>query len=185
LSLADPIIRPLREDDGVNALSLGSAELKPLKSFLRKQAREYERASVARTYVIVDKQDVDRGGRVWGYASLVASEVHLGADHVPPVSRWPDGYSLPAVKLARMAIDQSLQGRGLGRELMSFMIALVQDHIATRIGCRLFVTDAKPSAVSFYTRMGFTMLDTEANKKSNQPVMFLLLDNKGLAARKQ
>jgi hypothetical protein len=40
LTLADPIIRTLRDDDGLTALSLGSAELRPLKSFLRTHARE-------------------------------------------------------------------------------------------------------------------------------------------------
>lgn len=179
MPLADPIIRPLRDDEGLNALSLGSTELAPLKAFLRKHALQYEVASVARTYVVVDRADAIRGGRVWGYASLVASEVQLGAAQAPTVDRWPDGYSQPAVKLARMAIDRELQGSGLGRELMSWVIALVQDQIATRIGCRLLVTDAKRSAVGFYERVGFTMLDTDANRRSAQPVMFLLLNRGG------
>jgi GNAT superfamily N-acetyltransferase len=176
LPLADPIIRALREDDGLAALSLGSAELRPLKSFLRTHAREYERASVARTYVLVDRSDANMGGRVWGYFSLVASEVQLDARNAPPVSRWPDGYAHPAVKLARMAVDQELQSRGFGRELLLWAISLVESQIATRIGCRLLVTDAKQGAVGFYERMGFTMLDTEANRSSAQPVMFRLLN---------
>ena len=174
----NPIIRALRDDDGLSALSLGSPELRPLKSFLRRHAREYQRASVARTYVVVDRQDMDRGGRVWGYASLVAGEVHLGPSHAPTVNRWPDKYSQPAVKLARMAVDQELQGQGFGQALLSWIVTLIQDHVATRIGCRLLVTDAKRSAIGFYERAGFTMLDTETNRNSHQPVMFLLL-NKG------
>lgn len=178
MPLADPIIRALRDDDGLSALSLGSAELRPLKSFLRQHAREYERASVARTYVVVDQQDMNRGGRVWGYVSLVAGEVQLGSGHAPRVKRWPDQYSQPAVRLVRMALDEELQGQGLGRVLLSWVVTLIQDHVATRIGCRLLVTDAKHSAVGFYERAGFTILETESNRGSGQPVMFLLL-NKG------
>jgi hypothetical protein len=37
LPLADPVIRALRDDDGLAALSLGSDEFRPLKSFLRSQ----------------------------------------------------------------------------------------------------------------------------------------------------
>jgi GNAT superfamily N-acetyltransferase len=118
LPLADPIIRALRDDDGLTALSLGRAELRPLKSFLRTHAREYERASVARTYVLVDQANANKSGRVWGYFSLVASEVQLDARNAPPVSRWPDGYAHTAVKLARMAVVQELQGGGFGQELL-------------------------------------------------------------------
>lgn len=179
MPLVDPIIRALRNDDGLMALSLGKPDLQPLKSFLRKHAREYERESVARTYVVVERANAHRGGRVWGYATLVASEVQLDERHAPRVSRWPDGYALPAVKLARMAVDQELQGRGLGKALLHWIIALVQEQVATRIGCRLLVTDAKRSAIGFYERMGFTMLDTDSNRNSAQPVMFRLLDKGG------
>jgi ribosomal protein S18 acetylase RimI-like enzyme len=94
----------------------------------------------------------------------------------PPVSRWPDDYAQPAVKLARMAVDRQLQGQGVGQHLIRTAIALVQNHVATRIGCRLLVTDAKQGAVGFYERMGFTILDTETNRSSAQPVMFRLLN---------
>lgn len=53
------------------------------------------------------------------------------------MDRWPEAYLNPAVKPARMEIDQELQGRGLGQELVSWIIALVQDHVATHIGRRL------------------------------------------------
>jgi ribosomal protein S18 acetylase RimI-like enzyme len=168
--LAAPIIRPLRDDDGLGALSLG-AEFQALKSFLKRHARQYQRESVARTYVVVDHADLNRGGRVWGYVSLVASEVQLGATHAPAVDYWPKGYSHPAVKLARMALDKELRGCGLGREMLSWV--MVQEKVATRIGCRVLVTDAKSSAVGFYESVGFTVLNTEANRNSDHPVMFL------------
>jgi GNAT superfamily N-acetyltransferase len=177
LALTDPIIRPLRDDDGLGSLSLG-AEFQSLKSFLKRHARQYERESVARSYVVVDRADRDCGGRVWGYVSLVASEIQLGATCAPAVDYWPKGYSHPAVKLARMALDGEVRGLGLGREMLSWVMALVQEKIATRIGCRVLVTDAKRSAVGFYVSVGFTMLDTETNRNSAHPVMFLPLDKR-------
>jgi len=35
------------------------------------------------------------------------------------------------------------------------------------------VVDAKKKSVPFYEKRGFTLLDTEANKKLDAPVMFI------------
>jgi len=44
-------------------------------------------------------------------------------------------------------------------------------HSSMHVGCRFVVVDAKQSAVKFYERLVFTLLDTTANKASDQPVM--------------
>ena len=41
------------------------------------------------------------------------------------------------------------------------------------VGCRFLIADAKTRAIDFYNRTGFTMLDTEKNKNSKHPVMFM------------
>lgn len=156
-------------------MSLGKPEFAPLKSFLVRHSQAYELASVARTYVVVDSRCASTGGRVWGYVSLVASEVNTGPSHAPAVTRWPDTFAQPAIKLARMAVDQALQGQGYGRALVDFVLALVKEHVACHVGCRLLVTDAKKDAVAFYLRMGFTLLDTDNNRARQTPVMFLVL----------
>jgi len=171
------IVRPLRGDDNVGALSLGLAEHQPLKTFLKKHAWDYEQCSVARTHVLVDLGDQAQGGRIWGYVTLTASEVATTAGNKPQSTKqWPDAYCVPSIKLARMAIDKELQKKGHGSSLLDFVIALVNDHVRTRVGCRLLVTDAKQSAVSFYSRHGFTTLDTPTNKARENPVMFILLN---------
>jgi len=171
------IVRPLRSDDLVGGLSLGDPEHQPLKNFLKKHAWDYEKCSVARTHVLVSAEDQAKGGRVWGYVTLTASEVATTKENKPQSTKqWPDQYCVPSIKLARMAIDKALQGKGRGSALLDFVIALVNDHVRTRIGCRLLVTDAKKSAVPFYLKSGFTMLDTPANKQRQNPVMFILLD---------
>jgi GNAT superfamily N-acetyltransferase len=173
----DLIVRPLRSDDKLTALSLGLAEHQPLKTFLKTHALDYEKCSVARTHVLVSMEDKAQGGRVWGYVTLTASEVATTKENKPQSTKqWPDEYCVPSIKLARMAIDKQLQGQGRGSALLDFVIALVNDHVRTHIGCRLLVTDAKKSAVPFYLKSGFTMLDTPANKDRPNPVMFILLD---------
>ena len=85
--------------------------------------------------------------------------------------QWSDQYCVPSIKLARMAIDKELQGKGRGSAFLDFVIALVNHHVATRVGCRLLITDAKASAVPFYEKSGFTMLATPTNKERQNPVM--------------
>lgn len=67
-----------------------------------------------------------------------------------------------------------MRGRGFGSHLVDFAIG-VSVSIAARVGCRLLVTDAKKSAVKFYEKVGFTMLDGPGNLKSNAPAMFVEL----------
>jgi GNAT superfamily N-acetyltransferase len=173
----DLIVRPIRSDDKFGRLSLGNPDHQPLKTFLKEHALDYERCSVARTHVLVDVNHATTGGRVWGYVTLTASEVATTTQNKPQSTKqWPDAYCVPSIKLARMAIDKDLQGKGHGRALLDFVIALVNDHVATHVGCRLLITDAKSSAVPFYEKSGFTMLDTPANKERENPVMFIMLD---------
>lgn len=107
--------------------------------------------------------------------TLVASELEATDPDIPLDVKWPEGFRLPAVKLARMAIDTELQRNGWGRRLCEWAIALVKEHVSRHIGCRLLVTDAKKSAVGFYEKLGFTLLDTEANRSSPYPLMFINL----------
>lgn len=167
------LIRPIRPDDNVKKLSLGDAEFTPLKTFLRKNAVAYEAQNLARTYVLVDHPK--KGAQVWGYVTLVASEVQTTDQVRPPDSvHWPDGYSVPSIKLARMAVDERLRGLGYGARLVDWALAVAQS-VAQQVGCRLLVTDAKKSAVKFYERAGFTILEGPDNLASANPAMFIEL----------
>ena len=168
------VVRPLRQDDELRQLSLGAAEYTPLKTFLRKHACSYHSCCLARTHVLVDSEHKEMGSRVWGYVTLVASEVNAADGHVEPEISWQPKWQVPSIKLARMAIDRELQRQGWGTAFAQWTLALVS-QVARDIGCKVLVTDAKKSAVGFYTKLGFTMLDTEENKTSNHPVMFLNL----------
>jgi GNAT superfamily N-acetyltransferase len=167
-------VRPIRPDDELKKLSLGHAEFTPLKTFLQKQACGYHACCLARTHVLVDKSALEKGARVWGFVTLIASEVDAGDNNVEPELKWSEKWKVPSIKLARMAIDKDLQRQGWGRSFAQWTLALVVD-VAKHVGCKVLVTDAKKSAVGFYTKLGFTLLDTEANKASATPVMFLNL----------
>ena len=80
---------------------------------------------------------------------------------------------LPAVKIARLAVDNRYRSSGIGSTLISYAIALIRDRIAENVGCRFVVTDAKSEAVSFYEKQGFVLLDSEGNQSTEHQLMFL------------
>ncbi|NCP82877.1 MAG: hypothetical protein CO065_07365 [Comamonadaceae bacterium CG_4_9_14_0_8_um_filter_57_21] len=147
-------LRELRQDDGCNALSLGDPVLTPLKTFLRKEAKKLHAESLARTFVLVPPGET----KVLAYITTLCTHVAIQQFDQQTVV---DGFryqDYPAIKLARLAVDASLQGQGIGSQLVDFVIGLVAEHIMPYTGCRFLVVDAKSTSVSFYERKGFTKI---------------------------
>jgi len=92
-------------------------------------------------------------GRVVAYFTLAA---HLVArEHMPPKVGRGSPQAIPAVLLARLALDRSLTGQGLGGELL--WDALSRAVAASQqVAARLVVVDAiDDAAVGFYQHFGF------------------------------
>ena len=166
------VLRELLPDDIANKLSLGKAEFQPLKTYLRKSAHKFHRTDIAKTYVFVPEDE--EPPRIWGYISLTCSQVSLDDKYFTDDCTEANRYeALPAVKIVRLAVDKELKGRGLGQQLVDFAVWRASDSIMPNVGCRFLMADAKKSAVSFYEKVGFTLLDTLENKRSRHPVMFM------------
>lgn len=157
------------------------AEFVPLKSFLFQQAQDFHSKNVAKTYVAVKQQAVSAGGfedvpglGVLGYMTLTCSEIDIRNGYTVADCQYANKYdSLPAAKIARLAVDTRYRGNGIGEALIALSIAIATDVIAPIIGCRFVVTDAKIDTVPFYTKVGFTLLDTPDNRALETPVMFV------------
>ena len=164
------ILRELRQEDNVN-ISLGS-EYVALKNFLKKNAKDYHSKNLARTFVAVDNNS-DIENQVLGYVTLVSSQISLTKfRHPDDVAEYPYK-DYPAVKIARLAVDTKHRMTGLGKYLIGWSIATSIKKIMPFIGCRFLVVDSKPCAISYYEKNGFTLLDTEENKKNKHPLLFI------------
>jgi len=122
-----------------------------LDEWLRRHAAGAEARRVARTFVWVDPNgDPDR---VLGYYSLTGHL--LVRDALPSATGRGSPAEIPAVLLARLALDASLQGKGLGAVLL--VDALARVVAATRtVAARFVVVDAvDEAAVGFYEHHGF------------------------------
>ncbi|MBX3250816.1 MAG: GNAT family N-acetyltransferase [Myxococcales bacterium] len=116
--------------------------------------RHAERDLLARTYLAID------GDRLAGYFSLATVSVERASlDVVPALARLPR-FPIPGVLLARLAVDERVQGQGLGRHLFEEALGISLQLAATgTVGFRVFVTDALDAAAArFYERFGMRRL---------------------------
>lgn len=172
---ADLKFRKLQATDNFNGFSLGDSAFTPLKTFAQKNAQKFEAENLTRTYVAV----LDNKPKA--YISIVTGEVCIESEDTPLVGKNVDfRYNqYPAVKIARLAVDKSFRGSGVGRQLVDLALGLSQQYVCPWIGCRFIMVDAKKESVDFYSKCGFTMLDTKENSSRGAPIMFLDLKKLG------
>lgn len=136
---------PLAAEFAVADFSCGRPAL---DDYLIRHAWHAQRANTARSFVAL------RENRVVGYYSLAAASVE--PDQVPPrVLQGAGRYPIPLTLLARLAVDQSEQGAGLGKALLKdamkrFLVA--HEQVASRA---LLVHAADDKARAFYLAYGF------------------------------
>jgi GNAT superfamily N-acetyltransferase len=174
-------IRQIQPGDRLSGLKLGDAKFTPLKTFLQRHASTYEKQSLSRTYAAFN---VAEGGRIAGYVTVVCGEIVIGDGDAALIADEGLKYlynQYPAVKIARLAVDQRVRGRGIGEALVNLCLGVANELVAPNVGCRFVVVDSKKEAVPFYDRLGFTMLDTPANREREEPVMFVDLSKVTLA----
>ena len=161
-------IRALQESDDRAGFRSGDADL---DRFLHKYAGQNQfRHHIGTTYVAVEED------RIVGYATVAPG--HLEVEDFPPARRKSlPHYPLPILRLARLAVDESTRGRGLGTHLLRFVLRLSL-RMAADFGCTGVVVDAKPGAVSFYEQLGFAPLELVEGQSQARPAataMFLPL----------
>jgi GNAT superfamily N-acetyltransferase len=123
--------------------------------------RHAEKDLLARTFLAMESSE--NGDRLAGYFTLATASVERSTvDSMESLQRLPR-FPIPAVLLARLAVDERVQGQGLGRYLLEEALGLtLQLARSGPVAFRLFVTDAlDQAAAEFYERFGFTRLAEE------------------------
>lgn len=134
-------IRKLQATDAVEAFDCGQLAL---NQFVQRHALNSQRANSAQTYVCC------RSGAVVGFYSLAVGSVAYALAPqrvVKGLARHP----VPVMILARLAVDQTLHGQGLGRALLKDALrrTLVAADIA---GIRAVLVHAKDDAARQWYR---------------------------------
>ncbi len=161
-------IRPLRESDDRSEFQSGDADLD--RFFHHFAGQNQWKHHIGVTYVAFER-------RIVGYATV--SPGHIEIEDLPAAARKKlPKYPLPILRLARLAVDASFRGQGLGRELLRFVLLLAV-RMSGEVGCVGVVVDAddaKTDSVTFYERHGFLRIDAVEGQSDARPqpaAMFL------------
>jgi GNAT superfamily N-acetyltransferase len=128
-----------------------------LDTWLIEHAQAATGAGSARTYVVGDREQDDR---VVGYFALNAGGAEP-ASAPPRVRAGMPRHPIPVVLLARLAVDVSVQGHGLGAFLLADAMRRSM-AAAEAIGVRALLVHAKDEAArAFYERFGFVASPTD------------------------
>lgn len=139
------VIDKLSRETDVSEFDCGNLTL---NVWLQKFAWTNQQADSARTYVALD------GTRAVGYYALTTGSVHK---HESPrrISKGLANHPIGIVLLARLAVDRTQQGRGLGKALLFDALSRIEeaaDIVAVRAVMVHAIDDA---ARRFYRHFGF------------------------------
>jgi predicted N-acetyltransferase YhbS len=138
-------IEKLRRDHNCSSFDCANSTL---TTWLQKFAWQNQQADSAKTYVAC------RENRVVGYYALTAGSVHK---HESPVriAKGLANHPIGVVLLARLAVDISEQGRGLGKALLFDALKRVEEA-ADIVGVRAVMVHAIDDAArQFYEHFNF------------------------------
>jgi ribosomal protein S18 acetylase RimI-like enzyme len=148
------LIEPLNKGHRVQDFSCGEA---PLDAYLKKNALQSSAAGLGRTFVALEPGNEE----VCGYFTMAAGSVRF--DTIPEhIKHRLPKYPIPTAHLAKLAVHQAHQKKGLGVALLIEALrrsASAGEHIG------VFAVDVialNDNARSFYLKYGFlSLLDNE------------------------
>ncbi|UTC74924.1 GNAT family N-acetyltransferase [Treponema sp. OMZ 792] len=122
--------------------------IEQLNEFLSRYAIKNEELGIGRTFVALNANN-----RILGYFTLATAQVAY--QEIPDEYRDKlPKYPIPALRIARLAVDKELQGKGIGGWLLSqVFIKVIQ--VADITGLYLIIVDAKETSKNFYEHYGF------------------------------
>jgi GNAT superfamily N-acetyltransferase len=162
---------PLAKHHRVDEFDCGEPAL---DDWLKRHARVAHAGGSARVYVTT----LEDGDTVVGYYALAAAQV--APDEVTTRARkgQPHARPIPAILLARFAVDRSRQGAGVGGSLLQDVLVRCLDAAET-IGARVLLVHAKSDAArTWYEQYGF-----EASPSDPLHLMMLLKDVRAFLRR--
>jgi len=166
-------IRALRESDDRSLFHSGDADLD--RFFHDFAGQNQFKHYVGVSYVAIDEH------HIFGFATVAPG--HIEIEELPVTARRKlPRYPLPVLRLARLAVDASAQGQGVGAQLLRFVFTLAV-RMANDFGCVGVVVDAKPQAIDFYEKYGFIAVEAvEGLPDRNSQAIPMFLPMRAIAA---
>lgn len=165
-----PSPEPLAKRHLVNDFDCGEPAL---DDWLKRYARQAQSAGSSRTFVTTADSVI-----VVGYYALAAAQIEPRAATTRLLKGEPQSRAIPAVLLARLAVDHRHQGAGVGSSLLQDAV-LRALQAAGSIGVRAMLIHAKHErARAWYQQYGF-----ESSPTDSLHLMLLMKDLRAFVER--
>lgn len=137
-----------------------------LNDFIKNDAFMYQEKKLATTILFFYKE------KLIGFLSVSADSLKLNLQE-------KEGYNIhqkrleevPAIKLARLAVDNKYQKQGIGTNILKWCIGYIL-NCSDLIAVRFITVDAYPKKLEFYNKFGFSVnQDRRYTKKDNHVSM--------------
>jgi len=159
-------IEKLSRVHAVDSFTCGQPDL---DRFLIRHALQAQQANSSQTYVALE------GARIAGFYTFVVGHVEQ-ADAPPRLSKGMPRHPIPLLILARLAVHQNWQGKGIGAGLLRDALRRTL-RVADIAGVRALAVHAKDETASaFYRHFGFVASPSDARH------LFLLVKDIAAAA---
>ncbi|MFM9970312.1 MAG: GNAT family N-acetyltransferase [Burkholderiales bacterium] len=151
------LILPLTGSHDRAGFDCGRAEL---NDWLRKVARQHQEKGLSKTFVAIAKDQAvehqaaeDQAAVICGYFALTLTE--LENRNLPAAWQKKLPRRIPGVRLARLAVDQKFQRKGLAELLIVDALARARRIYLEAGGIGLFVDAIDERAAAYYRKFGF------------------------------
>jgi len=123
-----------------------------LTEYLLRHARRNDEKNISKTFVAVNNEN-----RILAYYSLCTSSIEF--EELPDnLSRKLPRYPVPAALITRLAVESSLEGHGLGPELLVDALKQILS-VSKKLAIKVVLVDAiDEEAKGFYLHYGFIEL---------------------------
>ena len=153
----------LASDDPVSHFDCAIGEY---NDYLTREALRSQNDHIALTWLMRDR--TDKG--LVGYMSLIADAIKLSASEKELHHLDYPFKTVPAMKIAKLAVSAAYQERykGLGSFMIASAVAVARTCNATLFACRFLTVDAdvehNESVLDFYRKNGFVVNEEFFNK---------------------
>lgn len=122
-----------------------------LNRFLHQFANQHMKKGLSKTYVLTTHEQPND---ILGFYTLSAFSLRD-----VEIKGLPNRFDIPCLLLGRLAIAESMQGKGISQYLIAHTFAIIV-QTTKLVGISLVIVDVKNEGlVRFYERLGFSRLD--------------------------
>ena len=130
-----------------------------LDQWLKQYSGQNQRKDLTRTFLALDPAKKN----VIGYYAAVASTMETERRNTRESAPTRE-YSIPVILLARLAVDRSRHGRGIGSALLAHALTNAS-LVAEKVGVQAVIVDAASAdAKAFYLAHGFVAFPEEPKR---------------------